>query len=87
MQLCGAVLTALGVVVIATGGAPRSLLEIGLNTGDLAMLAACVLYAGYTVALRDRPPMSDAAFFTLLGLAAAATGTCFVETATPRDGS
>ena len=37
------------------------------------MLAACVLYSFYTVALRDRPQMPGAAFFTLLALIAAAT--------------
>jgi drug/metabolite transporter (DMT)-like permease len=47
--------------------------RIDLNTGDLAMLGACVLYAGYTVALSDRPPISGAAFFTLLVLIASLT--------------
>ena len=37
------------------------------------MLAACVLYAFYTVALRDRPHMPGTAFFTLLALIAAVT--------------
>ena len=44
-------------MVVATQGMPLSILEIGLNRGDLAMLAACVLYAFYTLALRDRPDM------------------------------
>ena len=37
------------------------------------MLAACVLYSFYTVALRDRPQMPGAAFFTLLAVIAAIT--------------
>ena len=37
------------------------------------MLAACVLYAAYTVALRDRPNMPGVAFFALLALIAALT--------------
>jgi drug/metabolite transporter (DMT)-like permease len=37
------------------------------------MLAACVLYALYTVALRDRPSMPGVAFFALLALIAAIT--------------
>jgi drug/metabolite transporter (DMT)-like permease len=44
-----------------------------LNRGDLWMLAACVFYAFYTVALRDRPSMPGAAFFTLLALISAVT--------------
>jgi drug/metabolite transporter (DMT)-like permease len=72
-QIAGVLITSVGVVVVATQGAPLSILEIGLNRGDLAMLAACVLYAFYTVALRDRPDMPATAFFTLLALIAALT--------------
>lgn len=73
VQIAGVLITSVGVVVVATQGAPLSILEIGLNRGDVAMLAACVLYAFYTVALRDRPNMPGAAFFTLLALIAALT--------------
>ena len=73
VQIAGVLITSIGVVVVATQGAPLAILEIGLNKGDLAMLGACVLYAFYTVALRDRPQMPGAAFFTLLALIAAAT--------------
>ena len=73
LQLSGALITTLGVVVIATRGAPLSLLEVDLNLGDVLMLIACVLYAFFTVALRDRPQMPGAAFFTLLALIAAIT--------------
>ena len=73
VQIAGVLITTIGVVVVATHGAPLSILEIGLNRGDLAMLAACVLYALYTVALRDRPNMPGTAFFTLLALIAAIT--------------
>lgn len=73
VQIAGVLITSIGVVVVATHGMPLSILEIGLNRGDLAMLAACVLYAFYTIALRDRPKMPGAAFFTLLALIAAVT--------------
>jgi drug/metabolite transporter (DMT)-like permease len=73
VQIAGVLITSVGVVVVATQGAPPAVLDIGLNGGDLAMLAACVLYAFYTVALRDRPNMPGAAFFTLLALIAALT--------------
>jgi drug/metabolite transporter (DMT)-like permease len=73
LQTAGVLITALGVVVVATRGAPLSILDLKLNVGDLLMLAACALYAFYTVALRDRPEMPGAAFFTLLALIAAAT--------------
>jgi drug/metabolite transporter (DMT)-like permease len=73
VQITGVLITTIGVVVVATHGMPLSILEIGLNPGDLAMLVACVLYAFYTVALRDRPNMPGTAFFTLLALVAALT--------------
>jgi drug/metabolite transporter (DMT)-like permease len=73
VQLAGVLVTAVGVVVVATQGAPLAILEVELNKGDLAMLAACALYAFYTVALRDRPDMPGTAFFTLLALIAAVT--------------
>jgi drug/metabolite transporter (DMT)-like permease len=73
MQVLGVLITILGVVVVATRGAPLAMFEIELNRGDLLLLSACVLYAFFTVALRDRPNMPGAAFFTLLAVIAAAT--------------
>jgi drug/metabolite transporter (DMT)-like permease len=73
VQQAGVLITALGVAVMATRGAPLSILEVEFNHGDLVMLAACVLYAGYTVALRGRPGMPEVAFFSLLALIAAIT--------------
>ena len=37
------------------------------------MLMACALYAGYTVALRKRPDVSDIAMFTIMATAAFVT--------------
>jgi drug/metabolite transporter (DMT)-like permease len=73
VQIAGVLITGVGVVVVATQGLPLSVLDIDLNSGDLTILVACVLYALYTVALRDRPRMSGAAFFTLLALISAVT--------------
>lgn len=73
VQIAGVLVTALGVIVVATQGAPLEILHIDLNRGDLIILIACALYALYTVALRDRPRMSGAAFFTLLALISAVT--------------
>jgi drug/metabolite transporter (DMT)-like permease len=73
VQQAGVLVTALGVVVVATRGAPLEILGVEFNRGDLAMLAACALYAAYTVGLRDRPSMPGTAFFTLLALISVAT--------------
>jgi drug/metabolite transporter (DMT)-like permease len=61
------------VVVVATRGEPLALIEVDFNAGDLIMLAACLIYSIYTVALRDRPGMPATAFFALLALIAAVT--------------
>lgn len=84
VQIAGVLVTTVGVLVVATHGMPLSILEIELNRGDLAMLLACVLYAFYTVALRDRPDIPGTAFFTLLALIAAITSVplLFLEAAT-----
>ena len=73
MQLLGVLITAVGVAVVATGGEPRAILELQFNRGALAMVTASMLYAFYTVALRDRPQMPSVPFFTLLAVIAAVT--------------
>ena len=72
-QALGVLITAIGVVVIATNGEPLAVLHIEFNRGDVLLLIACLLYAFFTVALRDRPAMPGIAFFTLLAVIAAAT--------------
>ena len=73
VQVAGVVITMIGVVLIATHGNPASLLSEPINSGDALMLVAAVFYATYTVALRKRPTMPGAVFFTLLAVFAAAT--------------
>ncbi len=73
VQIAGVALTMIGVVLIATRGNPASLLHEAVNHGDALMLVACTLYAAYTVALRNRPDMPGAVFFTLLAVFAALT--------------
>lgn len=72
-QALGVLITTIGVVVIATQGEPLAMLRIEFNRGDLLLLLACLLYAFFTVALRDRPQMPGIAFLTLLAVIAAAT--------------
>ncbi|MEL6264818.1 MAG: DMT family transporter [Pseudomonadota bacterium] len=65
-QALGVAATLVGAAVVATRADPLALIEAGINPGDALMLAACVCYSGYTLALRDRPAMPGRAFFTLL---------------------
>lgn len=74
LQFAGAMITVAGVVVLATRGEWRHLVELsGLNAGDGLMLLACVLYAGYTVGLKNRPVVSSLEFFFLLACSALLT--------------
>lgn len=70
MQAVGVLVTLVGVVVAATHGDPGVLRSLAFNRGDLLMLAACLFYAGYTVALRRRPAVSGLTFFAAMALAA-----------------
>jgi drug/metabolite transporter (DMT)-like permease len=56
-QIIGFSLTLSGVALTATNGSLSSIRDIHLNFGDGLMLIAAFLYAGYTVALRWKPPI------------------------------
>jgi drug/metabolite transporter (DMT)-like permease len=70
VQLAGVLVTLLGVVIVACGGDFARLASFTLNFGDLLMIAACAIYAGYTLALRRRPRVSALALFTVMAAAA-----------------
>ncbi|MEL6977412.1 MAG: DMT family transporter [Pseudomonadota bacterium] len=71
LQALGVAITIAGVVVVASQGAPHKLLEIGLNPGDALMFCACLCYAGYALALKDRPQIPGLLFFTAMAPVAA----------------
>jgi drug/metabolite transporter (DMT)-like permease len=73
VQMVGVLLTLVGVAVVAARGDPRVLATLAVNAGDLYMLLASVLYALYTLALRNRPPVSGLALFAAMALAACAS--------------
>ena len=56
-QLAGFALTFAGVLVTATQGQPGRLLSLQLNVGDALMLLAIIVYGGYTVCLKWKPPL------------------------------
>ena len=86
MQIVGMLVTLVGVAVIATHGEPLKILQTQFNFGDILILIACVFYAGYTLALRDRPAMPPLVFFSALAFAALLTSSPFMvaEAATGR---
>ena len=75
-QIAGVGVAMAGVLLVASGGHLETLLGLKFNIGDLMMLAATVLYAGYTIALRTRAGgggTSALGFFFGLALAALVT--------------
>lgn len=95
-QLGGAALALVGVAMVASGGQLDALARLRFNIGDVMMFAAAVIYAGYTVALRDRGNgggagqipfffgMAVAAFVTSVPLVAIETATAGFHMPTPK---
>ena len=78
LQGLGIAVTFCGVAIIASQGDPARLLALTFNRGDLLMLIATVVFAAYTVALRDRPRASALVIFAVLAASAFATSIPFL---------
>jgi drug/metabolite transporter (DMT)-like permease len=70
LQAAGLIVAMLGVVVTVSHGDLEILRTLQVRSGDLWILLGCLLYAGYTVALRGRPQISAFSFFFGLSLGA-----------------
>ncbi|MGL4242507.1 MAG: DMT family transporter [Beijerinckiaceae bacterium] len=73
IQWLGTAITLMGVALVASGGDLATLRALTFNIGDIWMLIAGVLYAVYTVALKNRPAASAIGFFAFMAFAAALT--------------
>lgn len=69
-QLLGMVMALSGMMVIAIRGEIETLTSLTFNIGDIAIILACILYAAYTLALRNRPPVSSLVFFFGMSISA-----------------
>ena len=56
-QIGGILVSLLGAFTIITRGQVATLLSLDINRGDLLVCTAIICYAGYSVALRKRPPI------------------------------
>jgi len=72
-QLAGFAMTLAGVIITATHGDIGRLLKLQLNIGDALMLLADLVYAGYTVGLKWRPPLHWQSFLAVPCAGAALT--------------
>lgn len=86
LQMVGVAITVIGVIIITARGEFQRLTTLEFNTGDVLMLSACLMYAGYTVALRKRPAVSGLAMFSVMAIAAlfASAGMAAIEVYTGR---
>jgi drug/metabolite transporter (DMT)-like permease len=73
LQVIGTCATMIGVAAIASQGDWSRLASLAFNFGDVLLLVACVLYAGYTLGLRDRPAVSGLGFLAAMAFAALIT--------------
>ena len=65
-QFFGLCSSLFGVLVLVSAGSYASIIALEFNSGDLLMIAACLCYAGYTVAIARRleiPPAILLCFF------------------------
>lgn len=73
VEAIGSVVSLAGVLLLVSHGSLDMLLGLGINTGDLWMLAAVLTWGLYTVGLQWRPPGVDPllmlAAFAVVGLA------------------
>lgn len=77
-QIAGFLISIAGVLLTASHGDPRRLLELDVNFGDALMLVAVVVYSGYSVALRFKPAIHWQSLMIVLTFAATLTSLPFV---------
>lgn len=70
LQALGAFAALAGVTAIAAQGDWSRLAGLAFNVGDLMVLVACLLYAGYTLGLRERPRVAPLGLLAGMALAA-----------------
>jgi len=66
----GILLTLAGVMTVASKGDWDTLMSLSFNIGDVWLIVACLLYAMFTLSLRNRPKVSGIGFFAILAVAA-----------------
>ena len=70
LQMIGVAITLLGVCLVATQGEIERLFSLSFNRGDLMILGACILYAGYSIWLTKKPQVPALVWFTALAVSA-----------------
>ena len=69
-QMVGVLVTLVGVVTVVFEGDIARIATLTINRGELLMLLACALYAGYTIGLSNRPKVGALSLFTVMAASA-----------------
>ncbi len=69
-QVVGALITMIGVLMVAAGGDIDRLLALAFARGDVLMVVAGIFYSAYAVGLRSKPDVSPMAMFAVLAASA-----------------
>ncbi|WP_424946652.1 DMT family transporter [Candidatus Spongiihabitans sp.] len=70
LQIIGVALTIIGVGLVASAGNWQRLTSLTLNRGDYLMIIACLLAAGYALALRRFASVSSLSVFSVIAFSA-----------------
>lgn len=70
LRFVGMVMALSGMAVVATRGDIETLTAMTFNAGDIAIVLACMLYAIYTLSLRNRPKVPSLVFFFGMSISA-----------------
>lgn len=71
LQAIGVLVTIVGVIVVASKGDLERLTNLVFTQGDVYMLLACMLYAGYSFGLMKRPAVSGLSLLAIFAAMAA----------------
>lgn len=70
LQWVGVLITLAGIAVVASRGHLALLAQLDFNEGDVWMIVAGLLYAGYMLGLRNRPDVPAIVFFAATAMVA-----------------
>ena len=65
-QSLGLLIGLVGVVTVATHGALSAVMDIKFNLGDLMMIVACAVFAGFAISPKNRPAVTPVIFFAVM---------------------
>ena len=78
VQIVGVALGFFGVAIVSSRGAPHLIRHIEMNSGDAMMIVACIVWASYTIGLRNRPKIPGLILFAIFCVPAAIASIPFV---------